>query len=55
MTEVERLRAVENAIAQQTLEGLVVPEETIEDLHRYVRGEITIEECIAKALKKYQK
>ena len=43
--EVQRnLRAVAHAIAQQELEGLKVPEATIEDLLRVARGEIDTDE-----------
>ena len=40
------MRAVARAIAQQELEGLSVPEETIADLHRVARGEIDTAEVI---------
>jgi len=39
--EIQRnMRAVAHAIAQQELEGLKVPESTVDDLHRVARGEI---------------
>jgi len=38
------MRAVEHAIAQQELEGLKVPESTVEDLRRAARGEIDTDE-----------
>ena len=38
------LRPVEHAIAQQELEGLRVPEATVEDLRRAARGEIDTDE-----------
>ena len=45
--EVQRnMRAVAHAIAQQELEGLKVSEDTVEDMHRAARGEITSEEVI---------
>ena len=40
------MRAVARVIAQQELEGLSVPEETIADLHRVARGEIDTAEVI---------
>ncbi len=40
------LRAVARAIAQQELEGLSVPDETIADLHRVACGEIDTAEVI---------
>jgi len=47
------MQDVNNALAQSRLEGLTVPQETVEDMKRIVKGEVTIEQCIAKALKKY--
>lgn len=47
------LKAVENAIAQQRLEGLKVPTEVIEDLRRAARGEIAIEEGIRTIYAKF--
>lgn len=40
------MQAVARAIAQQELEGLKVPEETIADLQRVARGEIDTAEVI---------
>ncbi len=40
------MRAVVRAVAQQTLEGLTVPEATIADLYRAARGEIDTAEVI---------
>ena len=40
------MQAVARALAQQELEGLEVPEETIADLHRVARGEIDTAEVI---------
>jgi len=40
------MRAVAQAIAQQELEGLKVPESTIADLRRAARGEIGTDEVI---------
>lgn len=49
----QRLKAVENAIAQQRLEGLVVPPDVVEEMKRAARGEIEIEEGIRNTLRKY--
>jgi hypothetical protein len=38
------MRAVAHAIAQQELEGLKVPESTVDDLRRAARGEIDTDE-----------
>jgi hypothetical protein len=42
-----RMLAVENAVAQQELEGLTVSLEALEDLRRVARGEMTAEQAIA--------
>lgn len=42
----QNLKAVENAVAQQRLEGLEVPPDVIEEMKRAARGEIGIEEGI---------
>ncbi|MBK8534141.1 MAG: hypothetical protein IPL59_02910 [Candidatus Competibacteraceae bacterium] len=47
------LKAVENAVAQQWLEGLEVPADVIEELRRAARGEIEIEDGIRNAYKKF--
>jgi hypothetical protein len=39
------MRAVAHAIAQQELEGLTVPKETVADLERVARGEIDTDEA----------
>jgi hypothetical protein len=41
-----RMLAVDNAVAQQRLEGLTVSEETVEDLRRSARGEVSIDQVI---------
>lgn len=41
-----RLLAVDNAVAQQSLEGLRVSPETIVDLRNVARGEISTEQVI---------
>jgi hypothetical protein len=38
------MRDVADAIAQQELEGLTVPQETVDDLKRVARGEIDTDE-----------
>lgn len=57
MTQVQRisrnLRAVENAIAQQRLEGLEVPPDVAEEMKRAARGEIDIEEGIRNTILKF--
>lgn len=50
---IRNLAAVENAVAQQRLEGLEVPQETIEDLRRVAHGEINIEEGIKNAYRRF--
>ena len=47
------LKAVENAVAQQRLEGLEVPPEVIEDMKRAARGEIDIADGIRNTYKKF--
>jgi hypothetical protein len=47
------LRAVENAVAQQRLEGLEVPPEVIEEMNRAARGEIEIEEGIRNTVRRF--
>ena len=49
----QRLKSVENAIAQQRLEGLEVPQDVVEEMKRAARGEIEIEEGIRNTLRKY--
>ena len=49
----QNLKAVENAIAQQRLEGLIVPPEVIQDLRRAARGEISIEDGIRTIYEKF--
>lgn len=47
------LKAVENAVTQQRLEGLEVPSDVIADMERAARGEIGIEEGIQNTQKKF--
>ena len=42
-----RMIAVENAVAQQELEGLTVSPQAVEDMRRVARGEMTVEQAIA--------
>lgn len=54
-TEIRRnLKAVENAVAQQRLEGLAVPPDVIEEMKRAARGEIGIEEVIQNIREKFR-
>ena len=47
------LQAVENAVAQQRLEGLEVPPDVIEEMKRAARGEIGIEEGIRNTVRRF--
>lgn len=47
------LRAVENAVAQQRIEGLDVPPDVIKEMKRAARGEIDIEEGIGNAIDRF--
>jgi hypothetical protein len=47
------LRAVAHAIAQQELEGLEVPQPTVDDLRRAARGEIDTEEVIRNICRRF--
>ena len=52
--EIQRnLRAVAHAIAQQEIEGLKVPEFTVEDLGRVARGEIDTDEVIRDIYRRF--
>ncbi|MGE0470522.1 MAG: antitoxin VbhA family protein [Nitrospira sp.] len=52
--EIERnLRAVTHAIAQQELEGLTVPPETVEDMRRIARGEMSNDDLIRKLYSRF--
>ena len=42
------------AIAQQALEGLEVSQETIDDLYRIAKGEITSEQAIRNVTERYK-
>lgn len=41
----QRLEAVEYAVAAQRMEGLIVDKETINDMRRVARGEITTDQA----------
>ncbi len=43
-----RLKALNNALASQSLEGLEVDAVTVTDLQAWVRGELTIDEIITR-------
>ncbi len=47
------LKAVANAVAQQTLEGLEVPPDVVEEMRRAARGEIKIEEGIRNTIRRF--
>lgn len=49
----QNLQAVENAIAQQRLEGLEVPPDVAEEMKRAAKGEIDIEEGIRNTVLKF--
>jgi hypothetical protein len=49
----QNLKAVENAVAQQTLEGLEVPPDVVEEMKRAARGEIEIEEGIRNTVRRF--
>ena len=46
-------RALDNALAQQRLEGLTVSPETVADLQRVTRGEISTSDVIRKLYERY--
>ncbi len=49
----QNMEAVENAVAQQRLEGLDVPQDVIEEMKRAARGEIEIEEGIRNTVRRF--
>ena len=49
-----QLRAIDHAIAQQTLEGLTVSDETVADMQRAARGEIAPENVIANIYARFE-
>lgn len=48
------LRAVDHAIAQQELEGLKVPDFTVEDLRRAASGDIDTDEVRRNIYRRFQ-
>lgn len=50
--ELIRLRALNNALASQSLEGLEVDAVAITDLQAWVRGELTIDEVVTRLNKR---
>ena len=52
--EIQRnLDAVDDAVAQQALEGLTVPAETVEDMRRIARGEMSSDDLIRKLYNRF--
>jgi hypothetical protein len=49
----QNLKAVENAVARQRLEGLEVPSYVVEEMNRAARGEIEIEEGIRNTVRRF--
>jgi hypothetical protein len=49
----QNMRAVAHAVAQQELEGLKVPEPTVDDLCRAARGEIDTAEVIHNIIRRF--
>ena len=47
------LYAVDDAIAQQELEGLTVPAETVEDMRKIARGEMSSDDLIRKLYSRF--
>ena len=47
------LEVVEDAVAQQRLEGLEVPPDVVEEMKRAARGEIEIEEGIRNTVRRF--
>mgnify|MGYP001460831224 FL=1 len=52
--DIERnLRAVTHAIAQQEREGLTVPAETVEDMRKIARGDMSNDDLIRKLYSRF--
>lgn len=51
----QRLADVDYAVGAQALEGLTVPADTVENLRRAARGEMTVSECLAYVQAKHSK
>ena len=47
------LDAVDDAVAQQALEGLTVPAETVEDMRKIARGEMSSDDLIRKLYSRF--
>ena len=47
------LDAVDDAVAQQELEGLTVPAETVEDMRKIARGEMSNDDLIKKLYSRF--
>ena len=47
------LDAVDDAVAQQALEGLTVPAETVEDMRKIARGEMSNDDLIRKLYSRF--
>ena len=53
-TDIQRnLYAVDDAVAQQELEGLKVPAETVEDMRKIARGEMSSDDLIRKLYSRF--
>ncbi len=52
--EIQRnLDAVDDAVAQQALEGLTVPAETVEDMRKIARGDMSSDDLIRKLYNRF--
>ncbi|MGA2026020.1 MAG: antitoxin [Syntrophobacteraceae bacterium] len=49
----QNLKAVDNAVAQQRLEGLEVPPDVVEEMKRAAKGEVEIEEGIRNTVRRF--
>lgn len=49
----QSLRSVENAVAQQRLEGLEVPSDVVEEMRLAAMGRIEIEEGIRNTIRRF--
>ena len=47
------LDAVDDAVAQQALEGLTVPPETVEDMRKIARGDMSNDDLIRKLYSRF--
>ena len=47
------LDAVDDAVAQQAREGLTVPAETVEDMRKIARGEMSSDDLIRKLYNRF--